>query len=66
MISGSATNPELTERGLKNVFRTVGRDDQQGPAIAQYIVEQLKPKKVVIIDDKTQYGEGSRTRSRRH
>src|SRR6185369_11546392 len=32
MISGSATNPALTERGLKTVFRTVGRDDQQGPA----------------------------------
>jgi len=25
MISGSATNPTLTERGLKTVFRTVGR-----------------------------------------
>src|SRR6476620_10963709 len=37
VISGSATNPELTERGLKGVFRTVGRDDQQGPAIAAYI-----------------------------
>jgi branched-chain amino acid transport system substrate-binding protein len=34
VISGSATNPDLTERGLKGVFRTVGRDDQQGPAIA--------------------------------
>ena len=31
MISGSATNPKLTEQGFKNVFRTVGRDDQQGP-----------------------------------
>ncbi len=27
MISGSATNPALTERGLKTVFRTIGRDD---------------------------------------
>src|SRR5262245_35791561 len=30
VISGSATNPKLTERGIKTVFRTVGRDDQQG------------------------------------
>ena len=29
MISGSATNPKLTEQGFKNIFRTVGRDDQQ-------------------------------------
>ncbi len=39
VISGSATNPALTERGLKGVFRTVGRDDQQGPAIASFIAE---------------------------
>jgi branched-chain amino acid transport system substrate-binding protein len=58
VISGSATNPALTERGLKTVFRTVGRDDQQGPAIAQYIVGELKAKKVAIADDKTAYGEG--------
>ena len=31
MISGSATNPKLTEQGFKTIFRTVGRDDQQGP-----------------------------------
>ena len=29
MISPSATNPQLTEQGLNNVFRTCGRDDQQ-------------------------------------
>jgi branched-chain amino acid transport system substrate-binding protein len=58
VISGSATNPTLTERGLKGVFRTVGRDDQQGPAIAAFIATELKAKKVAIIDDKTAYGEG--------
>ena len=58
MISGSATNPTLTERGLKTVFRTVGRDDEQGPAIALYIAQQMKARRVAIIDDKTAYGEG--------
>ena len=58
VISGSATNPALTERGLKTVFRTVGRDDQQGPAIASYVAKELKAKKVAIVDDKTAYGEG--------
>src|SRR5881394_1398840 len=57
MISGSATNPKLTEQGFKNIFRDVGRDDQQGPAIAQYL-ESLKIKKVAIADDATAYGEG--------
>ena len=58
VISGSATNPVLTERGLKGVFRTVGRDDQQGPAIAAYIASELKGVKAAIVDDKTAYGEG--------
>ena len=58
MISGSATNPKLTEQGFKNVFRVVGRDDQQGPAIASYLASEKKPKVVAVIDDATSYGEG--------
>ena len=58
MISGSATNPKLTEQGFPGIFRTVGRDDQQGPAIAAYIANELKLKKVAIADDATAYGEG--------
>ncbi len=58
MISGSATNPALTEQGFNNVFRVVGRDDQQGPAVANYLVGQFKPKTVAVIDDATPYGEG--------
>src|SRR5512141_1615958 len=58
MISGSATNPKLTEQGFKVAFRTVGRDDQQGPAIASYLAETTQPKLVAVIDDATAYGEG--------
>ena len=61
VISGSATNPALTERGMRGVFRTVGRDDQQGPAIAAYIAHELKARRVAIVDDKTAYGEGLAT-----
>jgi len=58
VISGSATNPKLTEQGFKNQFRVVGRDDQQGPAIASYLATEKKPKVVAVIDDATAYGEG--------
>jgi len=58
MITGSATNPKLTEQGFKVTFRTVGRDDQQGPAIASYLATSKKPKLVAVIDDATAYGEG--------
>jgi len=58
VISGSATNPKLTEQGFKTQFRVVGRDDQQGPAIASYLAANNKPKTVAVIDDATAYGEG--------
>jgi branched-chain amino acid transport system substrate-binding protein len=58
MITGSATNPKLTEQGYKNVFRVVARDDQQGPAVASYLATNNKPKLVAVIDDATAYGEG--------
>jgi branched-chain amino acid transport system substrate-binding protein len=58
VISGSATNPKLTEQGFKSQFRVVGRDDQQGPAIASYLATTKKPKLVAVIDDATAYGEG--------
>jgi branched-chain amino acid transport system substrate-binding protein len=58
VISGSATNPKLTEQGFRTQFRVVGRDDQQGPAIASYLATSKKPKLVAVIDDATAYGEG--------
>ena len=58
VISGSATNPKYTEQGFKVAFRVVGRDDQQGPAIASYLAANKKPKLVAVIDDATAYGEG--------
>ena len=58
VISGSATNPKLTEQGFKTQFRVVARDDQQGPAIANFLATENKPKLVAVIDDATAYGEG--------
>ncbi|MBS9475777.1 branched-chain amino acid ABC transporter substrate-binding protein [Ancylobacter radicis] len=57
-ISPASTNPKLTERGLANVFRTCGRDDQQGAVAAEYIIKNLKGKKIGIVHDKTPYGKG--------
>src|SRR5918994_5170595 len=51
--SGSATNPKLTEQGFKTQFRVVARDDQQGPAVANYLRANKKPKVVAVIDDAT-------------
>src|SRR5690349_7785504 len=58
VIMPSATNPKLTERGMWNVFRTCGRDDQQGAVAGKYIAEHFKDKKVAVLHDKTPYGQG--------
>jgi branched-chain amino acid transport system substrate-binding protein len=57
-ISPASTNPKLTERGLDNVFRTCGRDDQQGMVAANYIADNLADRNVAILHDKTAYGKG--------
>src|SRR6202167_3886869 len=58
IITPSATNPKVTDRKLWDVFRTCGRDDQQGKLWANLALGKLKDKKIAIIHDKTPYGKG--------
>lgn len=57
-MSPGSTNPTFTERGMPNVFRVCGRDDDQGRVAAEYTAAKLKGKKVAIIHDKSAYGKG--------
>ncbi len=58
-ITPGATSPLVTDTIKPHYFfRTIGRDDQQGPFAADYIAKQLKPKSVAILHDKQTYGSG--------
>ena len=58
MVTPTATAPDLTTRGLANVLRTCGRDDQQAEVAAAYVVKNMKDKRVAVIHDKGTYGMG--------
>jgi len=57
-ITPGSTNPQITERGMKTLFRMCGRDDQQGAIAANFMLDKLKAKKVAVIHDKDTYGQG--------
>ena len=61
MVSPANTANQVTDRGLKNMNRIVARDDAQGPAGANFIVDKLGAKSVYLLNDKTAYGEGLAT-----
>jgi branched-chain amino acid transport system substrate-binding protein len=57
-ISPGSTNPKYTEQGFKTTFRVVTHDNQQGPTIARFSLNNLKAKSIAVIDDSTAYGQG--------
>jgi branched-chain amino acid transport system substrate-binding protein len=58
-ISGSATLPALASSGKNpTFFRVVPDDNVQGPQDANYVINHLHPKAVLIIDDDEAYSQG--------
>ncbi|MGE5539822.1 MAG: branched-chain amino acid ABC transporter substrate-binding protein [Gemmatimonas sp.] len=64
-VSPASTNPALTERGLSNIFRLCGRDDQQGPAAAEFIAKQFPGKRIAIVHDNQAYSKGLADQTKR-
>jgi branched-chain amino acid transport system substrate-binding protein len=58
MITPMSSNPAVTENGLSNVFRLTNRDDRKGPGLAGYLIDKMDKRRVVVVDDGTQYGKG--------
>jgi branched-chain amino acid transport system substrate-binding protein len=58
MITAGATNPKLTEQGLANVFRTVGRDDLQGRIAGDLLADHWGSRPIAVLHDGQVYGIG--------
>ncbi len=58
-MSGSATNPDLTQSGkYPNFFRTIASDDAQAKLEVDFALDTLKLKKIAVLHDKGDYGKG--------
>ncbi len=57
-ISGSATAAVLTTGKYPTFFRVVSKDSVQGPQDARYIITNLHPKALMIVDDQEAYSTG--------
>lgn len=57
-VLDASSNPQLTEKGWNNVFRVIGRDDEQGPFAAKFMKDALHAKRVAVINDNTTYAKG--------
>jgi branched-chain amino acid transport system substrate-binding protein len=58
MISPASTNPKVTDEGGPNVFRVIGRDDQQGAIAGDYLADKYAKSNIAILHDGQAYGLG--------
>jgi branched-chain amino acid transport system substrate-binding protein len=60
VITPTASEVSLTKQGYRNFFRVNATDAAQGPALAKFIVEQLKGQRIVVVHADNEYGNGLR------
>jgi branched-chain amino acid transport system substrate-binding protein len=64
-ISPAATNPTVTDQGLRYTFRTCGRDDLQGTMVGDYLAKEWSGADIAIVHDGQAYGQGIAEEARR-
>ncbi|WP_429404290.1 branched-chain amino acid ABC transporter substrate-binding protein [Paraburkholderia sp. MM5482-R1] len=58
MMLASATNPEITRRGMKTIFRMIPTDAQNAGIAGNYAVTVTKAERIAVMDDRTAFGQG--------
>ncbi|HSV56120.1 MAG TPA: branched-chain amino acid ABC transporter substrate-binding protein, partial [Magnetospirillaceae bacterium] len=58
-VSPSSTNPALTKSGeYPNFFRTIAPDDAQADLVVNFVVNNLKLRRIAVLHDRGDYGRG--------
>ncbi len=57
-LSPVSSNPQISRQGFETFYRICATDDVQGPAAAQFLMDQLQARRIFLIDDMTTYGRG--------
>ncbi|GLC96404.1 branched chain amino acid ABC transporter substrate-binding protein [Cupriavidus sp. TA19] len=59
VIHPAATNPAITQQGLKTVFRIIPTDAQNSGNAGKYAVTVMKARRIAVMDDRTAFGQGA-------
>ena len=57
-VTPSATNPKFTQQGFKTAFRLLANDNALGAGLALHAANNLKLKRIAVVDDRSAYGQG--------
>ncbi|MRW84606.1 ABC transporter substrate-binding protein [Pseudoduganella sp. FT26W] len=57
-ITPSASSPQYTRQRYNTTFRNIANDEQLGPALARYAMQNMQVKRIAVVDDRTSYGKG--------
>jgi branched-chain amino acid transport system substrate-binding protein len=60
VITPTASELSLTQRGYGNFFRVNANDAVQANAVAAFLIEQLSTKRIAVVHNDTEYGIGLR------
>ena len=58
VLSATASEQSLTARGYDNFFRVNANDGVQARVDAEFLVDTLKAKRVAVVHNNTEYGQG--------
>jgi branched-chain amino acid transport system substrate-binding protein len=57
LMNASSSSPAVTRLGFETTFRIISNDEVLGEALARHAVKVLNAQRIVVIDDRTAYGQ---------